>query len=123
LSPSGALLARTARVHNGGKAAQAFWKFLSLTARDWAVNSQLYGPPNEGCVVNPSELVRIRYINGSKSFHPMHLHGHTFQIMLRQSAGPQEPVFVAPLRTVDIDIETGKPRTVDHPLPQHVSLT
>jgi hypothetical protein len=34
LSPSAALLARTARVHTGGKGAQVFWKFLSLTALD-----------------------------------------------------------------------------------------
>ena len=33
-SPSGELLALTARVHTGGKGAQAFWKFLSLTALD-----------------------------------------------------------------------------------------
>lgn len=33
-SPSGELLARTARVHSGGKAAQVFWKFLSVTALD-----------------------------------------------------------------------------------------
>jgi hypothetical protein len=33
-SPSGELLARTARVHTGGRGAQVFWKFLSLTALD-----------------------------------------------------------------------------------------
>jgi FtsP/CotA-like multicopper oxidase with cupredoxin domain len=75
--------------------------------QNWAVNSQLYDPRNGSCVVNPGELVFIRYSNGSKLFRPMHLHEHTFQIVLRQSAGPQEPVLVAPLRAVDIDVETG----------------
>ena len=66
-------------------------------------------------MVNPGDLVFIRYINRSKLFHPMHLHGHTFQIMLRKSNDPQEPVFVAPHRTVDIDIETGNPgRWITH---------
>ncbi len=31
---AGSTLARTARVHNGGKAAQAFWKFLTTTGLD-----------------------------------------------------------------------------------------
>jgi hypothetical protein len=33
-SAAGELLARTARVHSGGKMGQAFWKFLSMTALD-----------------------------------------------------------------------------------------
>jgi hypothetical protein len=34
LGQNGWLLARTVRVHNGGKAAQAFWKFLTVTGLD-----------------------------------------------------------------------------------------
>ncbi|WP_102142825.1 hypothetical protein [Mycobacterium hubeiense] len=63
LSPTGDLLARTVRVHSGGKAAQAFWKFLSLTALDAGndIHVELRGA--DDCV-----LARASSINDKPAF-------------------------------------------------------
>ncbi|MGY4867866.1 multicopper oxidase family protein [Mycolicibacterium elephantis] len=83
---------------------------------NWTINGKQYDPPNDGYPVKPNQRVRIRYVNESKMFHPMHLHGHTFQVM-----GPSAPlarkdtVLVAPLRTVEIDFDTDNPgRWITH---------
>ncbi|MFV9634032.1 multicopper oxidase family protein [Mycobacterium neumannii] len=82
----------------------------------WTINGKRYDPPRDGYAVTRDQRVRIRYVNESKMFHPMHLHGHTFQVM-----GPDGPrarkdtVLVAPLRTVDIDFDTDNPgRWITH---------
>ena len=83
---------------------------------DWTINGKLYDPPNDGYPVKPGERVRIRYINESKMLHPMHLHGHTFQVMsLDGPRARKDTVLVAPLHTVDIEIETDNPgRWITH---------
>ena len=83
---------------------------------NWTINSQLYNPPNDGVAVPKGQRVRIRYINQSKMFHPMHLHGHTFQVM--GASGPaarKDTVLVPPLATVNIDFDTDNPgRWISH---------
>ncbi len=83
---------------------------------NWTINSQLYNPPNDGVAVPKGQRVRISYINQSKMFHPMHLHGHTFQVM--GASGPaarKDTVLVPPLATVNIDLDTDNPgRWISH---------
>jgi FtsP/CotA-like multicopper oxidase with cupredoxin domain len=85
---------------------------------NWTINGKLYDPPNDGIEVNPGQRVRIRFINESKMFHPMHFHGHTAQVMLPTGgpggSGPapaarKDTVLVAPLATVDMDFDTNNP--------------
>lgn len=82
----------------------------------WTINGRRYDPPRDGYPVTRDQRVRIRYVNESKMFHPMHLHGHTFQVM--GANGPlarKDTVLVAPLRTVDIDFDTDNPgRWITH---------
>lgn len=91
----------------------------------WTINGKSYDPPNDGYAVKPNQRVRIRYINKTDMFHPMHLHGVTFQVM--RSGGEQgnagrlspaarkDTVLVAPLETVDIDFDTHNPgRWITH---------
>ncbi|GAT12357.1 multicopper oxidase family protein [Mycolicibacterium novocastrense] len=82
----------------------------------WTINGRRYDPPRDGYPVTRGQRVRIRYVNSSKMFHPMHLHGHTFQVM--GTEGPRarkDTVLVAPLRTVDIDFDTDNPgRWITH---------
>ncbi|VEG44436.1 putative multicopper oxidase [Mycolicibacterium flavescens] len=82
----------------------------------WTINGKRYDPPRDGYAVARDQRVRIRYVNESKMFHPMHLHGHTFQVM--GADGPRarkDTVLVAPLRTVDIDFDTDNPgRWITH---------
>jgi FtsP/CotA-like multicopper oxidase with cupredoxin domain len=83
---------------------------------DWTINGKLYNPPNDGYPVKPGQRVRIRFINESKMLHPMHLHGHTFQVMNGDKpAARKDTVLVAPLTTVDVDIDTNNPgRWITH---------
>ena len=46
----------------------------------WMINDQVYDPEAPGLPVSPGQRTRIRYINKSMMFHPMHFHGHTFQV-------------------------------------------
>ncbi|OBG85456.1 copper oxidase [Mycobacterium sp. E136] len=82
----------------------------------WTINGRRYDPPRDGYAVTRDQRVRIRYVNESKMFHPMHLHGHTFQVM--GPGGPlarKDTVLVAPLRTVEIDFDTDNPgRWITH---------
>lgn len=84
---------------------------------NWTVNGRQYDPPNAGYPVRPGQRMRIRYVNESKMFHPMHLHGHTFQVMGSGSTplARKDTVLVAPLRTVEIDFDTDNPgRWITH---------
>jgi FtsP/CotA-like multicopper oxidase with cupredoxin domain len=56
----------------------------------WTINGATY-PAIEPLVVQPGERIRVRLINMSMDDHPMHLHGHTYQIVAigdRPVAGP-----------------------------------
>ncbi|MCV7299619.1 multicopper oxidase family protein [Mycobacterium barrassiae] len=77
---------------------------------NWPINGKQYDPPRGGVAVKPNQRVRIRYINESMMFHPLHLHGHTFQVM--KGATPKarkDTVLVPPLQTVDVDFDTNNP--------------
>jgi multicopper oxidase len=83
----------------------------------WTINGKLYNPPNEGIKVTANQRVRMRFVNESKMFHPMHFHGHTAQVM--RSTGGQgarkDTVLVAPMATVDMDFDTNNPgRWINH---------
>lgn len=83
---------------------------------DWTINGKLYDPPGGGYAIEPNQRVRVRYVNETKMFHPMHLHGHTFQVM--GAGGPRarkDTVLVAPLQTVEVDLQTDNPgRWITH---------
>ncbi|WP_019969559.1 multicopper oxidase family protein [Mycobacterium sp. 141] len=76
----------------------------------WPINGKLYDPPNNGIGLTKDKRVRIRFVSDSMMFHPMHLHGHTFQVV-----GPQGPrarkdtVLVPPGQTVEVDFDTDNP--------------
>ncbi len=91
---------------------------------NWTINGKLYDPPNDGMAVKPGQRVRLRFVNESKMFHPMHFHGHTAQVML-PTGGPggsgqvpaarKDTVLVAPLATVEMDFDTNNPgRWINH---------
>jgi len=76
----------------------------------WPINGQLYHPPKNGISLAPGKRVRIRFVSESMMFHPMHLHGHTFQVV--QPAGPgarKDTVLVPPKQTVEVDFDTNNP--------------
>ena len=83
---------------------------------DWTINEKRYDPPNDGVAVPKGQRVRISYVNQSKMFHPMHLHGHTFQVIgANGPAARKDTVLVPPLASVNIDLDTDNPgRWISH---------
>ncbi len=92
----------------------------------WPINGKLYDPPKNGIALDPGKRVRVRFVSESMMFHPMHLHGHTFQVV--QGAGPgarkdtvlgarkdtvlgarKDTVLVPPKQTVEVDFDTDNP--------------
>jgi FtsP/CotA-like multicopper oxidase with cupredoxin domain len=84
----------------------------------WPINGKLYDPPKNGIALAPNKRVRIRFISESMMFHPMHLHGHTFQVV--QPSGPEagtgtvpgarkDTVLVPPKQTIEVDFDTDNP--------------
>ena len=75
----------------------------------WTINGQLYDP-SRGLPVMEGQRVRLRFINTTSMFHPMHLHGHTFQVRRSVGAGPRkDTVNVLPKTTVQVDFEADNP--------------
>jgi multicopper oxidase len=79
-------------------------------AYTWPFNGRLYDPTKDGIGVQPDQRVRMRIINESMMFHPVHLHGHTFEVVGRD--GPRarkDTVLVPPMKTVEVDFDTVNP--------------
>jgi FtsP/CotA-like multicopper oxidase with cupredoxin domain len=76
----------------------------------WPFDGRLYDPTKDGIGVKRDQRVRIRMVNESMMFHPVHLHGHTFQVVGRN--GPRarkDTVLVPPRQTVEVDFDTDNP--------------
>jgi FtsP/CotA-like multicopper oxidase with cupredoxin domain len=75
----------------------------------WTINGRGGGEMAE-LPVSTGERVRLRFVNLSSMFHPMHLHGHTFQVRHGELPGPRkDTVVVLPLETVVADLVAGNP--------------
>ena len=77
---------------------------------DWVINGRAYEPAEPGMPVSRGQRARIRFINESMMFHPMHLHGHTFQVV--GADGPRarkDTVLVPPKATVEVDFDADNP--------------
>jgi multicopper oxidase len=82
-----------------------------LSPYTWVINDKVYDPEAPGIAVRPAQRTRIRYINESMMFHPMHFHGHTFQVQ-SGADGPRarkDTVLVPPQATVVVDFDTDNP--------------
>lgn len=76
----------------------------------WPFNGRLYDPTRDGIGVKPNQRVRMRMVNESMMYHPIHLHGHTFEVVGRD--GPKarkDTVLVPPKQTVEVDFDTDNP--------------
>jgi FtsP/CotA-like multicopper oxidase with cupredoxin domain len=75
----------------------------------WTINGHSYDPAR-ALPVGHGEVVRLRFVNLSSMFHPVHVHGHTFQVRLDGEAGPRkDTVVVVPLQTVVADLVADNP--------------
>jgi FtsP/CotA-like multicopper oxidase with cupredoxin domain len=66
-------------------------------------------------VVRRGDRVRLRFVNASTmSYHPMHLHGHQFEVVARDGNSLRVPelrnvVLVAPGETADVEFVADNP--------------
>jgi FtsP/CotA-like multicopper oxidase with cupredoxin domain len=78
----------------------------------WTINGRTY-PDTEPLTVRRGERVRIRIINRSMEDHPIHLHGHSFQIVAigdRPVAGPfKDTVTLGHMDSYDIEFVADNP--------------
>lgn len=75
----------------------------------WTINGQTYDPAR-GLPVRQGQATRLRFVNRTRMFHPMHLHGHTFQVRGASGTGPRkDTVLVLPSRTVEVDFVADNP--------------
>ncbi|CPT10179.1 Probable oxidase (copper-binding protein) [Mycobacteroides abscessus subsp. abscessus] len=76
----------------------------------WTINGKTYDP-RDGLPVREGQRVRLRFINNSMMFHPMHLHGHTFAVRDGKGAfrARKDTVLVAPMKTVEVDFDADNP--------------
>ncbi|KAI8323256.1 hypothetical protein GQ54DRAFT_296830 [Martensiomyces pterosporus] len=54
--------------------------YTALTMGDLATNEEVYGPQTHAIVLNHNEVVELVISNPNDLPHPLHLHGHAFQI-------------------------------------------
>ncbi|UGQ12173.1 multicopper oxidase family protein [Yinghuangia sp. ASG 101] len=77
------------------------------SAFDWGINGRRYDPA-EHYPVAEGERVRLEFVNRTRMWHPMHVHGHTFSA--GSPAGPRkDTVIVLPGRTVTADFDADNP--------------
>jgi FtsP/CotA-like multicopper oxidase with cupredoxin domain len=75
----------------------------------WTINGKTYDP-RDGLPVREGQRVRLRIQNKSTMFHPMHLHGHTFQVRTQANRDPRkDTVIVLPGRSLEVDFDADNP--------------
>ncbi|MFC4950959.1 multicopper oxidase family protein [Pseudonocardia sp. GCM10023141] len=71
----------------------------------WTINGRTYDPA-AGLPVREGQRVRLRFENTTTMFHPMHLHGHTFQVRGAGGIGPRkDTAIVLPKQTIEVDFD------------------
>lgn len=75
----------------------------------WTINGKTYGEHTPLDVVQ-GERVRLRFVNQTGMQHPMHLHGHTYQVVNAAGTGPRKDTsIVLPAQTVEVDLQADNP--------------
>jgi len=83
-----------------------------MGSRAWTINGRSY-PDTAPLPVREGERVRLKLFNMSMEDHPIHLHGHTFQIVAigdRPVAGPfKDTVTLGHMESYDIQFTATNP--------------
>ncbi|MGW0807346.1 multicopper oxidase family protein [Nonomuraea sp. NPDC002799] len=79
------------------------------SGNEWTLNGKLATDPMR-LRVRRGETIRIVLDNQSPMWHPMHLHGHTFQLHVRDHRGPRkDTVNIKPRERLQIDVLANNP--------------
>lgn len=76
----------------------------------WTINGRIHGE-DEPLAVEQGEKVRLAFTNRSVMFHPMHLHGHTFQVVNPGGApgARKDTAIVRPDHSLAVDFVADNP--------------
>ncbi|OIK28294.1 multicopper oxidase family protein [Streptomyces malaysiense] len=81
-----------------------------MSAYDWGINGRRYDmkhPAADPVLVEQGQRVRLDFVNRTDMWHPMHLHGHTYQL---GTGGPRkDTAIVLPGRTVSVYFDADNP--------------
>ena len=81
-----------------------------MTRFDWGINGQSFDMSRPGALqflMTQGQRVRVVFANTTTMYHPMHIHGHTFQL---GPAGPRkDTVIVRPGQQVACDFDASNP--------------
>ena len=72
----------------------------------WTINGKSF-PDTAALPVKQGERVRLRLVNHTMMFHPMHTHGHTFA--LANGGTRKDTVIVKPMQTLEVDFDATNP--------------
>jgi FtsP/CotA-like multicopper oxidase with cupredoxin domain len=78
----------------------------SMAPNRWTLNGKTF-PDTEPLPVVQGERVRLRFLNQTMMFHPMHVHGHTFA--LARGGTRKDTVIVRPMQALEVDLEADNP--------------
>ncbi|MEU2267074.1 multicopper oxidase family protein [Streptomyces olindensis] len=77
---------------------------------DWAVNGKAYDmadPTANPLTVEEGQRVRLDFVNSTEMWHPMHLHGHTYQ--LGDSGPRKDTAIVLPKKKLSVVFDADNP--------------
>ncbi len=77
---------------------------------DWGINGRRFDmtkPFENAFDLKAGERVEVKFINDTMMWHPMHIHGHTFQIGTKGAR--KDTVIVRPMETVTVQFEADNP--------------
>ncbi len=81
----------------------------SMNPYQWKINGRMY-PDTKPLMVKAGEMGRLRIRNMSMMPHPIHLHGHTFQLGSAGGSGARkDTVLVPPMGGVNVDFQAQNP--------------
>jgi FtsP/CotA-like multicopper oxidase with cupredoxin domain len=81
----------------------------SMQPYAWTINGRTYDKA-EPVQIRQGQFGRLRIQNASMMSHPIHLHGHTFQIGAAGGQGPRkDTVLVPPMGAVSVDFKANNP--------------
>ncbi|MFI0084642.1 multicopper oxidase family protein [Streptomyces bobili] len=77
---------------------------------DWAINGRRFDMRTPGAdpfLVEEGQRVRLDFVNTTEMWHPMHLHGHTYQ--LGSEGARKDTTIVLPKKTVSVVFDADNP--------------
>ncbi|MGW3645768.1 multicopper oxidase family protein [Streptomyces sp. NPDC000878] len=77
---------------------------------NWAINGRPFDMKDPGAdpiLIEEGQRVRLDFVNGTDMWHPMHLHGHTYQ--LGDSGPRKDTVIVLPRKKLSVFFEADNP--------------